>query len=400
MRTRLYACVVGHKAKYVRGDVLSVEVITDQLQFQSLRDAWRDLAAASDNDCLYSAFEWLSTWWRHFGRDMQLFVLVARAGYHPVGIAPFTLSRREGFRLATLMGGTVTDYKDFIIDRNADHFAVLGELFHTLVSHHGIDVVRFEIREDSPNFAPLGTLLPSLSAYRPTCAESNIGVYVEPKGAIDEYWHTLGRGFRENCRRQISRLRALEGGFTYYCPETPEEIERYVSVLMQQKIDRWRQTKHRTVLMEHTVVRDFYQDVAKQIHQAGWLRVPVLLVNGRAAAVDVGAVYRDKYYSCQHSFDEDFSTYSVGRLLNLEIIRWAHDNHWNQMDLGVGGEAYKFDFKPRVRKLYTLAFYQTGARGHAAEAWFGRVRPRLEHVANTRSFAKPVREWLKSHNVH
>jgi CelD/BcsL family acetyltransferase involved in cellulose biosynthesis len=212
---------------------------------------------------------------------------------------------------------------------------------------------------------------------------------------MEQYRRQLGRGFRQDCQRQIGRLRRLEGGSTYYCATAPEEIRGYVEALLRQKIDRWHQTKHSAVAMDEAAVRDFYHDVAQQMFGAGWLYLPVLLIHGQAAAIEFGAVYRGKYYSCQHSFDEAFSTYSVGRLLNLEIIRSAYERGWHAMDLGLGGEPYKYDFKPCVRQLYTVALFQTSPRGRMAEAWFRHLRPQAEHWVRDKSIAKPVREWTR-----
>ena len=380
--------------------MLHMDVVTNEPQFASLKSAWGHLLVASGCGNLFSTFEWLSTWWQCFGSGKQLSILVAYEGDRVVAIAPCTIGWRDGFRQATLMGGRVSDYKDLIVAPDTDRFAVLRAILDQLLAQRNVDMVQFSgLPEDSPNLQPLVSILSDYRAYRPAFQESDVSLYVKVEGTMDDYMHTLGKSFTKDCRRQVERLRRLGNGFSFQFATTPEEIEQDVDVLLRQKVDRWHQTKHASTLIENKAVRGFYQTVAQQLYAAGWLQLPVLLVNDRIAALGFGAEYGGKYYSCQTSFDEEFATYSVGRLLNLEIIRRSYENGWREMDHGLGAESYKYDFKPRVRKLFSLSLYQTGVRGRAAEKWFQWLRPRIEHLARGQSFVKSAQTWLKSRRV-
>jgi CelD/BcsL family acetyltransferase involved in cellulose biosynthesis len=376
---------------------MRIHAVTDEREFLNLKEAWKCLLSTSGNDSLYSTHEWLSAWWQCLGQGKQLLILAGYEGERLVALAPFVLSLREGFRQAALMGGRVTDYKDCIIDAGMDRSAVLEAMLHELLTRHAIDFVQLSgLLEDSPNFPPLITALDRLAAYRPVHEASDVSVYVKVQGTLDEYWHRLGRGYRENCKRQIGRLRGLEGGYAFHFPTTAQEVSQYVELMLRQKIDRWRQTKHEHTLIEHESVQQFYVDVAQRLLAAGWAQAPVLRVKDQVASVDFGAVYGGKYFSCQHSFNEEFSTYSVGRLLNMEILRRAYENGWREMDLGLGAEPYKFDYKPDVRKMFRVTLFKTGVRGQAAEKWFQRVRPQLMRVAQGDTWVHSMGAWVKS----
>ncbi len=53
---------------------------------------WRDLVARSGADRLFLSFEWLTTWWQHFGQPRgKLRMLVAYSDGELVGAAPMYL---------------------------------------------------------------------------------------------------------------------------------------------------------------------------------------------------------------------------------------------------------------------------------------------------------------------
>ncbi|HEY3342003.1 MAG TPA: GNAT family N-acetyltransferase, partial [Anaerolineae bacterium] len=276
---------------------MRIHTVTNEVEFKNLKVDWKRLLSASGNDSLYSTYEWLSAWWECMRDDKQLLVLVGYEGDRLVAIAPCVLSVREGFRQAALMGGRVTDYKDCIIDAGMDRSAVLEAMLSELLASHPVDFVQFSgLLADSPNLTPLLMALGRLDAYRPVYEASDVSVYVKVEGTLDEYWRRLGRGYRENCRRQISRLHGLDAGYSFYFPTTVQEVGQYVELMLRQKIDRWRQTKHEHTLIEHSSVRQFYLEVAQRLLAAGWAQAPVLLVKGQVASVDFGAVYAGKYF--------------------------------------------------------------------------------------------------------
>jgi CelD/BcsL family acetyltransferase involved in cellulose biosynthesis len=387
----------------VRGTMV-IEVLGDTLQLPAIKADWQRLVESSPNATLYSTYEWLSTWLRCLGQSKQLAVLVARESGRVAGIGPFIINRREGLREATLMGGRVSDYKDILVDPSVDRQTVISEMLEKLLSLRHVDFVHCSSLAEHP-FGAVSSSPTSAAIHReyrllhPIVDEHDVAVVLPIEGTLDSFWRKLGRGYRENCHRQINRIRKLGSGYAYYYPASVSEARRYVDVMVQQKVDRWRHTKHEPTLIEQPAVRHFYAEVAEALFAAGWLRVPVLMINGQPAAVDMGAIFGGRYFSCQHSFDEAFATYSVGRLLNLHLVEQAYAQGLREVDFGLGAEPYKFDFKPQSRPLYSLSLYKTGLRGLAAQRWHQTIRPRLEQATQSQRFIQPARLWLKSHRT-
>ena len=57
---------------------LEVSEIRDPTDFLAMEDEWNQLLARSSYDVPFLRHEWLRTWWRHFGANRPLSVIVAR----------------------------------------------------------------------------------------------------------------------------------------------------------------------------------------------------------------------------------------------------------------------------------------------------------------------------------
>ncbi|MEK9136258.1 MAG: hypothetical protein AAB393_03980 [Bacteroidota bacterium] len=69
---------------------ISAEVLRTVEAFDALYPEWDALFRATGSS-VFQSFEWLRTWWRHFGEhspDMSLHVVVMRGDTRIVGIAP------------------------------------------------------------------------------------------------------------------------------------------------------------------------------------------------------------------------------------------------------------------------------------------------------------------------
>ena len=72
---------------------LRVHVLESAAEMAALGDAWetlqRDAAVAS----IFASFDWQSAWWRAYGANRALRLVVAYAGDAPVGILPLYVQK-------------------------------------------------------------------------------------------------------------------------------------------------------------------------------------------------------------------------------------------------------------------------------------------------------------------
>ena len=75
---------------------LTVEVVDTAAGFDLLHDEWNTAAAAAANPNVFLTWEWLHTWWRHFGEDRsgaRLHVVLVRDDEGIVAAAPWFRAR-------------------------------------------------------------------------------------------------------------------------------------------------------------------------------------------------------------------------------------------------------------------------------------------------------------------
>jgi hypothetical protein len=73
--------------------MVSVERIGTLQGLDGLRDVWDRLLVRSDFKNIFMTFDWLRTWWKIFGDDKELYVLVIRSEDTIIGIAPLMLKK-------------------------------------------------------------------------------------------------------------------------------------------------------------------------------------------------------------------------------------------------------------------------------------------------------------------
>ena len=77
-----------------------VEINTPE-QLEELRLIWTLLASQTRGASLFHTLDWLQAYWKHFGADQKLRVLVVSSGDTPIGILPLTVVR-EKTRVGTI----------------------------------------------------------------------------------------------------------------------------------------------------------------------------------------------------------------------------------------------------------------------------------------------------------
>src|SRR5688572_10025792 len=71
---------------------LHVETVTSYPSFLELEPVWNEIVEAAAPEHPFLEHAWVRTWWECFGGASTLQILVVRAGYRPIAIAPLIVS--------------------------------------------------------------------------------------------------------------------------------------------------------------------------------------------------------------------------------------------------------------------------------------------------------------------
>ena len=325
---------------------LAIKKVTDVAEFQSLRDLWRSLLAKSSDRNIFLTWEWLFTWFKHYGEDKKLSLILIEDETKVVGIIPLMSSRyRVGplrFDILENIGSTFPDYSGAILTERKEEALTT---FLTYLWDEKIDgntaLIISQIPQDSQFLSLLrkqsSSFSDSLILYDKvitTCPHLPLPM------TSDEYLHSLRRKRRGNLRRALQSLQKSHNvEFKKHVPDSNLEEEVRLFFKLSQK--RWG-TEHTASKSAEQQMREFYLDLATTFEQNNWLDLSFLFADENVISAVFGFEYNGRFYYANQTFDPAYSKYSPGSLHILRLILEAIENRVKEFDFLKGDEAYKF----------------------------------------------------------
>jgi CelD/BcsL family acetyltransferase involved in cellulose biosynthesis len=355
---------------------LTEELVDDELSFRELEPEWNELLQNSESSCLFLTSEWLLAWWKHLADDRRLAILALRRGGELAALAPCCVRPadwRRG-RLLPVMeflgsGYAGSDYLDFIIRAGLEEplrGAIGSRLAHQRVTHKWTQM---------RHGAYAASVASGLSQTGWTVDETIINQcpYIPLKGVSwDAYLASLGSEHRYNFHRKWKRLnRDFAASFDLIrsADECRESIER----LFAQNNARWNE-RGGSEAFHQPELRAFHREFSQIALQRGWLRLYVLRLNERPAALLYGFLYGRKFYFYQSSFDSAYGKHSPGLITMGLAIRNAIEEGAEEYDMLHGDETYKSHWCRNQRDLSRLELYPPDSSAQMFRSAIGLVR--------------------------
>jgi CelD/BcsL family acetyltransferase involved in cellulose biosynthesis len=357
--------------------VLKVREINN---FEETKDSWNILLERSRvNSNIFLTWEWLSTWWKHFGKGRKPLILLVEDEQKVLAAAPLMLSEYKlplvgKTQRVELIGTPHSDYNDFIvIDKEEECLKLILAYLKSNFPHlNGIELK--EVKETTgtmDNFRHLAPeLLGDLKIEESVC---NICPYI----ILPNSFETLMNSFKANMRKHLkASLRKInekydvklkkydEAGFTV------DQGMRTFASLHQKK---W-ESEGKPGSFGEGGGRDFlnfHLDVAQSFAEKGWLGLYFLMANDEPVAAQYAFKYNRKMLCYLTGWDPAYSIYSVGNISLLFLLRECIAEGLNEYDLMRGDEAYKNRWTDKfvrnyevrfVRKDFPSRFYNWGFR--------------------------------------
>jgi len=351
---------------------LTVAVVDDARDFAALREEWTELLESSSSDCIFLTWEWLHTWWIHFGGNRGLFIITVRLGSQLVAILPLTSSRTWvgpiSIPLLEFAGiGTIgSDYLDVIVRRNCE-----SQAMEALVPFLSEKATSMRLPRVCQSSALAMILAGALAEQRWTCAQvaTEICPFIDlSAGSFDAYLGSLGPSHRYNFKRRLRNLtRDYEVGIRY--ARSDEERREALAHVVNLHLERWT-PRGGSDAFDGSDLLAFHDDFSDLAQKRGWLRLMVITLDGHPAAAFYGFRYGHRFCFYQSGFDPAFARSSVGLVMIGLTIRDAFAEGATEYDLLHGDESYKFLWAKTVRQLIRLELYPPVRRGrmhrHAA----------------------------------
>lgn len=354
---------------------MHVTEINDPAQLSGCRLLWKSLLAKTPGANYFQSLDWLEAYWRHFGQDQKLRVLVVRPGDDTIGILPLVVrTNRSRLGSASVLtypldhwgvfygpigpqpAATLTAALQFIRSRPRDwDLLSLG-----WVHRDGCDRGRTRRAMRFVGWLPveeLDTLAPA----------------VDTSGSWEDYWSTRDAHWRSNLRRCERRL--AEQGTVEYVRYRPSGIaygdedprwDLYDDCLNVAR-NTWQAEETTGNTLSHPTVEPFLRDAHEAAARAGGLDLNLLYVGGRPAAFAYNYHYCGRVSGLRMGYDPAVSRHSTGAVLLKRMIQDSFERGDQAFDLGPASLDWKRPWQTSVEASYRYTNFAAGAP--RAQAW-------------------------------
>jgi CelD/BcsL family acetyltransferase involved in cellulose biosynthesis len=341
--------------------MFQVERIQTESEFFGLKEAWISLVEEIPNAPIFLTWQWISTWWRHYGEEGALWILVVRDESGAIlGIAPW-MRLHNGFgpfavrRIAFIGSGIVYPaHLDLLAKPGAEDAVCAAVLRYLEQERSAWDLLEL-------------TALAHNSLLRSALATRD-GAYRErdpmpcPYTILPDSWEafaqeTLSAAMRRNLRYYRRRLeRDHPGEVRFEQVADAEEVLPALDALVRLHQKRWTQQGQHTALSESCFVA-FHKELAATLLAHDWLRLCQLKVGDQVIASNYCFRYRGVLYGYQKGFDPEWERYSPGQILQAYQVEQAIEEGTREFDM-LHGPAAKAEWAHESRADAQIVFGQ------------------------------------------
>lgn len=336
---------------------MKTQVYTDAAGFAALRQEWNPLLRNSASNTIFLTWEWQSTWWEHLGEG-ELYLIAVRDGGHLSGIAPLyltsagNLTSDDGPSELSIVGcRDVSDYLDLIAVSGQEE-RVYSALLDWLESD---EAPPWDLADlcNIPAASPTHSLLAEMAAargYQVQTEVEDIAPIIFLPSTWDEYLSSLDKKQRHEIRRKIRRA---EGGgqINWYVVNEEHDLAAAMGAFI-----KLHQKSHveKDEFMD-AQMKGFFHAAAQVLHQAGWLQLAFMEINGEKAAAMLNFDYRDSIQVYNSGYDpQKYAQLSPGIVLLSYCIQHAIELGRAKFDFLRGDEEYKLRFGAQPTEVYRL----------------------------------------------
>lgn len=322
--------------------------------FVKLADEWQELLSRSVSNHVFITPEFLQAWWQTLGQGdgHELQLLTIRDDQEKLlGIAPlFRFTNQQGETQLSFIGCVnVSDYLDFIIDRN--HVAEVYEAIRTFFDSQTAVHTGFlcSLPQTSPTLTTFKSQLEA-AGWSSEQTQQDVCPVITLPGTWDEYLAAIGKKQRHEIKRKWEKL-FHETQAEFELVELPAETDSAMTDFIQLHQASSQDKKNFWDDRHVAFFRFFAQNTAKQ----NWLKLYFLKIEGKRVAAMLGFAYNHQFFLYNSGFAaENYRQYGVGAVLTAYTIQQSIERREHRYDFLRGDEEYKFRFRAVSEPIFDL----------------------------------------------
>jgi CelD/BcsL family acetyltransferase involved in cellulose biosynthesis len=333
----------------------AIEVARDFAALESRIEEWNRLVERAQTNTVFQTYECHASWWKVFGADRRLLILLAEADGELIGLAPLMASERSFVghtqRMVEFIGARSFDYCDFIIDRTRPDV---------------LPLFLSELADGEDAFDQL--YLRNIPGSSTTVGE--LRRFFESSGFLTDIrvlYEAPTRLFNDPAAdQQLPNKKSLKRHYNYFrrsgelefrnCTNA-EEVLRYLDGFFEQHIRRRAVTDTPSLFLDERM-RSFFRELVRTLAPRGWLLFSVVLFNQKAIAMHFGFEYGNRIIWYKPAFDMDYATHSPGEVLIRYLFEYALQRKVGELDFTIGKEPFKYRFANHTRSNYAVCAFR------------------------------------------
>ena len=334
-----------------KGGLLTAILELHQIsEVKDLELGWNQLLSRCVDKSPFSTYEWLTLWWKHFGRNKELkFFFAEKEGKVSLAIpVMYSTCRVFGLRRCRVafVASPDSDYQIFLVNDFRRATESLNELIESIMNDSHADCIVFS---EVPEASATARLLENLNGKSFAVSSRLISScpYVSLPNSFEVFLQSLGSNLRRNLKvweRQATKDYRVE--FKMY--DKVGTIKEAMTSLFELHQKRQRSVGNCgsfTNLSE----RNFHLDLAEAFAEKGWLALCFLTFNDKPVSTVYAYEFNGKLYAYLCGFDPEYAKYRPGYLAFKNIMRYATKKSLNEFDFLRGHEEYKSRWRTKVR---------------------------------------------------
>ena len=349
-----------------RSPALSVEIWRDPGDFQSLAQAWNELAERADPDNVFLRHEWFIAAWQWLRNEAELRLLGFQRDDRLVGIVPLVRRKTRGKRVLSFM--TVPDTQSCALIVPADALPQVTLVLAATLRTQLTDWDELQLSHLDYTSPAVQSLHDAFAhhGFRTLEQAQGINPCVRLDGGWEAYYARRSRRLKKGnnlianiLARQAQRVELHQIGADQ--PLDDRAMGQLLDTAMKLSANSWKRTTGLT--LDQSGPQAFIRKLTAVANREGWLSVWLLSVDDEAVAMEYQLRYRGQVHALRADYHADFAELSPGSYLNWKILEqlFTHDDrcYW----MGPGNNAYKKRWAEGGRTLISFVAFNTTLSG-------------------------------------
>lgn len=327
-------------------EVVEINTLED---LQAYRLTWIALLGATERASFFHTFDWLETYWRHFGKGQQLRVLVVRAADQPIGIVPLcvkTETRQFGrVRVLTYpLDGWGVNYSPV---GGCQAATLTMAMRHLAETPRDWDMIDLPWVDDQLSDRGRTARAMEAAGFRCVKREEEINSSIDTRQDWEAYLANRCAKTRQDIRRMLRRwdnddqveyVRHRpapyvdgDGDPAWSLYEECEEVAR----------NSWQADSTTGNTLCHERYRPFLRDAHAAAARCGMLDLNLLRIGGQAVAFNYNYHTSGAVFGLRTGYRKDTPNRGVGAALTMMTLRDSFARGDVRFELGAGNQEYK-----------------------------------------------------------